>query len=84
MISLFEEIAVQKANSLLDLLNDGRKEKELYASQYYFPHNGYLVFIAANKEKNVLFNVIDKDGNIPAGFSINWRTIGHIKQEIGL
>lgn len=82
MTSLFEEIAIQKANDLLDLLNEGRKEK--YSSQYYFPHNGYLVFIAATKKKEILFNVVDKDGNIPEGFSVCWRNLGHLKQEIGL
>jgi hypothetical protein len=82
--SLFENIALQKAAELLRLLNEGRKEKELYKSQYYFNHNGYLVFIVATKDKNVMCNVLDIDGNIPAGFSICWRNIAHVKQEINL
>ena len=84
MISLFEEVAIKKANHLLDLLNEGKKGTDIYKSQYYFPHNGYLVFMAANAKKDLLFNIIDKDGNIPEGFSVCWRSLPHIKQEIGL
>ncbi len=84
MSSLFEDIAIEKANKLLDMLNEGRKRKEQYSSQYFFEHNGYIVFMAANSKKDLLFNVLDSTGEIPEDFPVNWRTLPHIKKEIKL
>ena len=81
-MNLFDEIIINKANDLLDLLNDGRKEKDKYEPQYHCEYNGYVLFIAANKEKQPLCNIINDIGEIPKGFSVNWRTIQHIRQEL--
>lgn len=79
-----EEKVVIKANKLIDMLNDGRAKKELYYGQYYFPHNGYWVFMASNDKRELLFNVVDNEGNIPVGLPANWRHLAHVKQEISL
>ncbi|MFB5946094.1 hypothetical protein [Albibacterium profundi] len=81
-LSLFDEKIMKVANDLLDLLNDGRKESERYEPQYTCGHEGYTILIVANKHKDILLNVVDDLGNIPDGFSVNWRTIHHIKQEL--
>lgn len=83
-LSLFEDKALKTAGELLDLLNYGLKEKEQYRPQHHFIHNGYMVFIVANRKKKVLANITDILGEIPNGFSVNWRTLTHIKQEINL
>lgn len=79
-----DEVVTDSANTLLDSLNDGLKETEYYEPQYYFQQNEMIVLIAANKQKNMLFNIIDSKGKIPSGFSANWRTAIHIKQELKL
>jgi len=79
-----ETVVVASANVLIDMLNDGRPVKEYYKAQYYVPHGQYWVFMAANKDKKPMFNVLDNEGKIPSGLSANWRTLQHIKGEIGL
>lgn len=81
-LSLFDSEIYKTANHLLELLNDGIKKGEAFEPQYTFIQDDYTVLIAANKHKEVLFNVLDLMGNIPNGFSANWRTIHHIKQEL--
>lgn len=75
-----DEILTEKANELLELLNDGRKDK--YLPQYYFQENGYIVLIACNKANDKLFNVLDLEGNTPFGFSSNWRIFSEVQKEI--
>lgn len=72
----------KKASDLTDLLNMDSKPKDLYHGQYYFVHGQYVVFIVANKRKDTLLNVIDKDGNIPPDFPVNWRNVEHVRREI--
>lgn len=89
-LSLFEEyrtddeIIMDKANDLLDMLNEDFKESDKYLPQYHLQQNGIIVLIVANKNKDVLFNAIDSKGNIPEGFSANWRIAPHIKEEMNL
>ncbi len=91
-LSLFEnkeihpvdQLLTEKANVLLQALNDRRKTKEMYLPQYYFKHLDMVVLIASDKNKNTLFNIIDMEGKTPSGFSACWRSANHIKQELGL
>lgn len=77
-----DELLTEKANALLDALNEGRKEKERYHPQFYFQEKNMLILIASNKDKDILCNIIDLNGNTPDGFSSCWRNIAHIKHEI--
>lgn len=77
-----DKILTEKANRLLDAVNDDNKIK--YAPQWYFQHEDLIVLVAANKEKDVIFNIIDANGNIPNGFSACWRDVNHIRQELKL
>lgn len=61
------------ADALLEAVNLGVKKKEQYQIEYYYSHKDVFVVIAVNKEKNIICNVVDQNGNIPKGFSVNWR-----------
>jgi len=61
------------ANSLLDMLNLDLKPKEKYRIEYYYQHEKLFVLIASDKDKNIICNVVDENGNVPKGFSVNWR-----------
>lgn len=76
----YDEILNTKANTLLDMLNEGRKIK--YEPQYTTQEKDLIILIVANKEKDVLCNVLNIYGETPKGFSVNWRNYEHIKQEI--
>ncbi len=77
------DIITQKANDLLFALNDGRKKKDLYLPQYYWHENGNIVLMACNREKHVVFNIIDgTTGETPANFSSCWRNLEHIKNDL--
>lgn len=86
-LNLFKPIAEEvdlsdKANRLLFLLNDGAKKRDFYEPKYYQQINDLIILCACNREKEHVFNIIDIDGNIPKDFSVNWRTIHHIKQDV--
>lgn len=83
-MNLFTEIQLQRAVSLLDSLNEDLKLKEQYQSLGVFTDKGLDVYICVNAEKDILFNVLDYDGNFPKDFSANWRTFEHIKGEMKL
>jgi hypothetical protein len=78
----YDQILTDKANGLLDLLNDDRKDK--YQQKQYAQVGNYIVLIAENKHKDKLFNVLDIYGNIPPDFSVNWRTAQHVRQELNI
>lgn len=81
-ITIFEELIMKSADELLDMLNEGRTKKELFYGQYTYRHGNFNVFMAANIEKKAVFNVLDDEGNIPAGFSMCWRDFSHIENEL--
>ena len=81
---LFEFLRLQKAGELLDLINYDLKKNDKYQSIAYYEENGFTVFIIANKNKDILMNILDYEGNIPSGFCANWRSFSHIKQELKL
>lgn len=78
-----DDIITEKANNLLEQLNDGRKKKEFYIPHYYWQENGNIVLMAVNSEKDIMFNIIDgTTGKTPDGFSACWRNLQHIKKEL--
>lgn len=71
-----------KAIALLNLLNEGSKKRDFFEPINYAQIEDLIVLMAENKEKEKLFNVIDLKGNIPKGFSVNWRIANHVKSEL--
>ncbi len=77
----YDEVLTAKANHLIDMLNEGLKKKEHYTTFAYHQVNDLIVLIV-NKEKNFLGNILDANGNTPKDFSVCWRNLSHIKQEL--
>lgn len=76
----YNQLVNQRANDLLDLLNDGRKVK--FEPQQTAQLGEYIILIASNKNKETLFNVIDIYGKTPKEFAVNWRSANHVRQEL--
>lgn len=70
------------ADALLDAVNLDRKPKDKYQIEYYYQHEKLFVLIAVNREKDIICNVVDENGNIPDGFCVCWRIHPHILQEL--
>lgn len=85
-LSLFTEIGSEYfrigADDLLNTLNLGYKEKDKYKIQYYYQYENLFVLIACNKEKNIICNVVDENGNQPEGFDVCWRLHQFIVEEL--
>lgn len=81
MPDLFFESVIDRANGLMDLLNDGRKKPFNFNGLAYY--EGFYVFSVKNDE-DTLFNVIDQYGEIPENMSVNWRCFSHIVQDLNL
>lgn len=79
-----DAMLTERANNLLEMLNEGRNEKERYWPQFYFQERDMVVLIAADRNRNMLCNIIDRNGNTPEGFSACWRTAQHIRHELNL
>lgn len=75
-----DELLTDRANALLEALNEDRKDK--CHPIFYFQEKDMVVLIASNKNKEMLCNIIDLEGNTPDGFSACWRDASHIKQEL--
>lgn len=84
MLNLFSTVQLEKANNLLNSLNEDLKEKEKYKPIAVFTEKRFDVYICGNNKREVLFNILDFEGKTPVGFSANWRTLRHIEQELEL
>lgn len=82
--SLFSPLADDLALRMLESINEGRKPKEQYVAHFAMHEKGYIVYMAANQQKEVIFNVLTEDGELPKDMSTCWRTWQHIKQDLGL
>jgi hypothetical protein len=78
----YDEVLTAKANHLIDMLNEGLKKKEQYETFAYTQVNDLIILVVTNKEKNFLGNVLDSKGNTPKGFSVCWRNLSIVKQDI--
>lgn len=76
----YDQVLTDKANKLVDLLNDGRKEK--YHQKSYTQIGDYIVLVVENKHKDLLFNVLDHKGNTPPSMPVNWRNAQLVKQDL--
>lgn len=85
-LSLFEQIGCEYfrtgADKLLDALNLGLKQKDFYRIEYYYQHEKLFVLIACNREKHIVCNVVDENGNIPKDFCVNWRIHQEVMREL--
>lgn len=83
-LSIFQPKVDDKAQRMLDAINEGRKRQELYGNMKCFHFGPLNVYLVHNGYGHLLGNILDEDGNTPKGFSANWRAWFHIKQELGL
>jgi len=83
-LTLFDHdyILTEKANGLLDALNDGLKPKEKYLPMVYSQLNNLIVLVAQNKAKDTLFNILDVDGKTPNGMSACWRIYNEFVKDV--
>jgi len=81
-MNLFTPLADKKALELLETVNDGYKDKEKYHPHYSFIEKGHIVYIAVNKQKDVIFNVLTEFGDFPKDMSTCWRSWCHIKEDL--
>lgn len=83
-LTLFDNdyILTEKANDLLNALNDGLKPKEMYSPVIYSQLNNLIVLVAQNKANDTLFNILDVDGKTPAGMSACWRIYSEFVKDI--
>lgn len=87
-LSLFKEIGTEffrvGAEKLLDAVNEGRKQRDMFKIQYYYKHKNFFVLMASDREKNVIFNCVDENGNIPPDFDVCWRAHQFILDELNI
>jgi len=83
-MNLFTPLADAKALGLLEAVNDGRNEKDKYHAHFAFSEKGHIIYIAVNKDKDVIFNVLTDTGGFPKNMSTCWRNWHHIKQDLGI
>lgn len=83
-MNLFTPLADNLALQMLENINEGKKEKEKYVAHFAMHEKGHVIYVAVNKNKDMLFNALTDTGELPKDMSVNWRTWSHIKQEFGL
>lgn len=82
--TLYTEILKKKAIELLNTIiqSDNRKNRTTEIDIVKIGSNLHL--LAAEIHGSKVFNLVDTLGEIPSGFSANWRNFQHIKQELRL
>lgn len=80
-LSLFENFWHDKANALLNSLNEGRKAKEIFMAGASVKHKDLIIIQAVNGEKKY-YNILTETGYIPKNFSACWRSLKHIIEEL--
>lgn len=75
--TIFHSIAESKIFELISLLNDGRNENEQFKLYDLFSLNSDQLLLVVYNEKtsDFLFNIVNEEGNIPSGNSVNFRNI---------
>lgn len=77
----YDQLATDRANELLEMLNEGRK-REKFRIEYSIQQGKFIILIACNIAKQVVCNVIDIYGNIPKKLTPNWRIFKHVEQDL--
>lgn len=70
---VLESVVFEKANELIDLLNDGCKDKGRYWATGIFKYKDYFIFRANKKGEMAVYNILDSEGKIPKNMDVNWR-----------
>ena len=83
-MNLFTPLADSLALEMLESINEGRKPKDKYVAYSAIHEKGYIIYVAVNQKKEMLFNALTDTGELPRDRSICWRSWHHIKQEFGL
>ena len=83
-ITVFDLILEQKINALLDELNAGKEEHEAYMAHSTLKLKTKLILAAVNPQKEVLYNIVDRAGDIPVGRRTDWRPIEAIESELNI
>lgn len=80
-LSIFYALAESNINCLIEALNEGLKDRDKYEliSSEPLPNNE-LLLIVKNK-KDLLFNIVNKEGIVPNGYVVNWRSSCLIMRE---
>lgn len=79
--SIFHSLAESNINSLVQLLNEGLKDKEKYKLLFVEDLPEGNILLTASNEKNYIFNIVNQEGLIPNGFVVNWRSSVNILEE---
>jgi hypothetical protein len=77
-----DDILTEKANKLLDMLNEGRKKKELFESYLFTQVENLIVLVAIDRDKKMMGNVLDLDGNTPSDMCVNWRILPIVRKDL--
>jgi len=83
-LTIFDIIRHEKINALLDALNTGVAPGAQYVAHSALPRRNTILLAAVNHDKNILFNLVDKEGNTPRGHPAAWRTAQEIENELKL
>ena len=71
-----ETHVLNTVNTSLSLINEGRKDAEIFYLVFWRECSpGLYEFFAASKQFEVIRNVYDHQGKTPAGWDANWRII---------
>ncbi len=81
-LSLFENNWQNKANELLQSLNDGRKGKEVFNAGNAAKIANVIIISAHNSKGNSYYNTLDESGRFPDGLSACWRSFQYIQHEV--
>ena len=74
-MTLPSSILTAKANMMVDLLNEGRKPKDMYVPFQTIQYRGLNAFVVINQAGDKLATILDNDGNVPGGWCVNWRGV---------
>lgn len=83
-MNLFTPLADNLALQMLDSVNESRKEKDKYVAHFAMHEKGHIIYVAINKSKDMIFNVLTEMGEFPNGMSTCWRSWAHIRQELSI
>lgn len=80
--TIFKQMAHNKAESMLDHINENRSGKEVYVLACCCEVGPLILYMATNGENNHVFNILDDQANTPNGMCSNWRSWEHIQYDL--
>ena len=82
-LEIFDNL-IEKSNKLLDALNIDRKPKDVYFGHEIHKIGNLYLLSCISSVNDFLFNILDKRGNIPDGYSSCWRVWTLISKELNI